>query len=62
MENKPGTESTPGSHERLALRTKAQYAPETWRRTYNELPGSAQGLRNGTRNWIPVQPRKVQKN
>jgi hypothetical protein len=31
---------------------------ETWGRTYDILPWSAKGSRNGTRNWIPVQPRK----
>ncbi len=34
--------------------------PEIWGRMYNVLPCSAKGTRNGTRNWIPVQPRKVQ--
>jgi hypothetical protein len=32
--------------------------PEIWGRMYNVLPCSAKGTRNGTRNWIPVQPRK----
>ncbi len=36
--------------------------PELWERMYNVLARSANGTRNGTRNWIPVQPRKVQKN
>ncbi len=36
--------------------------PETWRRMYNVLARSANGMRNGTRNWIPVQPRKAQRN
>jgi hypothetical protein len=35
--------------------------PETWGRMYNVLARSADGMRNGTRNWIPVQPRKAQK-
>ncbi len=32
--------------------------PEILGRMYNVLPRSAKGTRNGTRNWIPVQPRK----
>ncbi len=36
--------------------------PEIWWRMYNVLPRSAKGTRNGTRNWIPVQPRKAQSN
>ncbi len=36
--------------------------PEIWGRTYNVLPWSAKGTRNGTRNWIPIQPRKAQRN
>ncbi len=34
-----------GSHECLAFRKQAQCVPESWGRTYNVLPGSAQGLR-----------------
>jgi hypothetical protein len=32
--------------------------PEIWGRMYNILPRSAKGTRNGTRNRIPMQPRK----
>ncbi len=32
--------------------------PEIWGRMYDILPCSAKGMRNRTRNWIPVQPRK----
>jgi hypothetical protein len=32
--------------------------PEIWGRMYDVLPRSAKGTRNGTRNWIPMQPRK----
>jgi hypothetical protein len=35
--------------------------PETWGSMYN-VARSANGTRNGTRNWIPVQPRKAQRN
>jgi hypothetical protein len=36
--------------------------PEIWGRMYDVLPHSAKGTRNGTRNWIPVQPWKAQSN
>ncbi len=36
--------------------------PETWGRMYNVLARSANGTKNGTRNWIPVQLKKAQKN
>ena len=36
--------------------------PEIWGRMYDVLPCSVKGTRNGTRNWIPVQPRKAQRN
>ncbi len=32
--------------------------PEIWGHMYNVLPCSAKGTRKGTRNRIPVQPRK----
>jgi hypothetical protein len=32
--------------------------PEIWGCMYDVLPRSAKGMRNGTRNWIPVQPKK----
>ncbi len=32
--------------------------PEIWGRMYDILPCSAKGTRNGTRNQIPMQPRK----
>ena len=32
--------------------------PEIWGCMYDVLPHSAKGTINGTRNWIPVQPRK----
>ncbi len=36
--------------------------PETWGRMFDVLAWSANGMRNGTRNRIPVQPRKAQRN
>jgi hypothetical protein len=35
--------------------------PEIWGCMYNVLAWSANGTRNWTRNWIPVQPRKALK-
>ncbi len=35
--------------------------PELWWHMCNILAQSANGMRNGTRNRIPVQPRKAQK-
>ncbi len=37
-------------------------APETWGRMYDVLAQNANHARNGTRNWIPVQPRKARRN
>jgi hypothetical protein len=36
--------------------------PETLGCMYDVLAWSANGMRNGTRNWIPVQPRKARRN
>ncbi len=36
--------------------------PEIWGRMYNVPARSAKSTRNGTRNWIPMQPRKAQRN
>ncbi len=36
--------------------------PEIWGCMYNVPARSAKGTRNRTRNWIPVQPRKAQRN
>ncbi len=36
--------------------------PEIWGRMYNVPARSAKGTRNGTRNRIPVQPRKMKRN
>ncbi len=35
--------------------------PELWGHMYDVLAWSANGTRNGTRNWIPMQPRKARK-
>jgi hypothetical protein len=44
----------------ILLRETLRAVHEIWGRMYNVLPRSAKGTRNGTRNWIPVQPRKGQ--
>ncbi len=36
--------------------------PEIWGHMYNVPARSANGTRNGTRNWIPVQTRKARRN
>ncbi len=36
--------------------------PEIWGRMYDAPARSAKGTRNGTRNWISMQPRKVRSN
>ena len=36
--------------------------PEIWGHMYDVPARTAKGTRNGTRTWIPVQPRKVQRN
>ncbi len=38
------------------------YVPEIWGRMYDVPARSAKGTRNGTRNWIPMQPRKARWN
>ncbi len=51
----------PGSHERLASR-KGVMVPEIWGRMYDVILREPKVWENGMRNWIPVQPRKVQRN
>ncbi len=44
------------------LKKPTRSVPETWGRMYDVLAWSANITRNGTRNRIPVQPRKGQRN
>jgi hypothetical protein len=44
--------------ESILLQETTHAALEIWGRMYDILPRSAKGTRNGTRNRIPVQPRK----
>ncbi len=57
-----GSEATTRFPRVSCLEKLACSVPETWGRMYNVLAWSANGTRNGTRNWIPVQPRKAQRN
>jgi hypothetical protein len=48
-----------GKRRKASCFEKAMHSvPEIWGRMYDVLPCSAEVTRNGTRNWIPVQPRK----
>jgi hypothetical protein len=42
----------------VLLRETSHAVLKIWGRMYDILPHSAKGTRNGTRNRIPVQPRK----
>jgi hypothetical protein len=51
-----------GKRPKVSCLKKPKHAgPEIWGCMYNVLPYSAKGTRNRTRNWIPVQPKKVAK-
>jgi hypothetical protein len=57
-----GSESTTRFPRASCFEKPMHSVPEIWGRMYNILPRSAKGMRNGTRNQIPMQPRKVQRN
>ncbi len=57
-----GSEATTRFPQAPCFKKPASSVPETCGRMYNVLTQSANGTRNGTRNWIPVQPRKAQRN
>ncbi len=53
------TPETFGKRRRASCFKKPTHSvPEIWGRMYDVLPHSAKGTRKGTRNWIPMQPRK----
>ena len=56
-----GSEATTRFPRASCFEKPMRFVPETWGRMYNILARSAKSTRNGTRNWIPVQPRKAQK-
>jgi hypothetical protein len=57
-----GSEATTRFPQVSCFEKPMRSVPETWGCMYDVLAWSANGTRNGTRNWIPVQPRKAQRN
>ncbi len=57
-----GSEATTRFPQVSCFEKPTRSVPETWGRMYNVLARSANGTRNWTRNWIPVQPRKARRN
>jgi hypothetical protein len=57
-----GSEATTRFPRASCFEKPTRSVPETWGCMYDVLAWSANGTRNGTRDWIPVQPRKAQKN
>jgi hypothetical protein len=56
-----GSEATTRFPRAFCFKKPTQSVPETWGHMYDVLARSANGTRNRTRNWIPVQPKKAQK-
>ncbi len=56
-----GSEATTRFPQASCFEKPTRSVPEIWGHVYDVLAWSANGIRNGTRNWIPVQPRKAQK-
>ena len=57
-----GSESTTRFPRASCFEKPTRSVPETWGRMYDVLAWSANGMRNGTRNWILVQPIKARRN
>ncbi len=57
-----GSETTTRFPQASCFKKPTRSVPETWGHMYDVLARSANGTRNGTRNWIPMQPRKAQNN
>ncbi len=57
-----GSEATTRFPQASCFEKPTRSVPETWGYMHNVLACSANGMRNRTRNQIPVQPRKAQKN
>ncbi len=57
-----GSESTTRFSQASCFEKPMHSVPEIWGRMYDVPAWSAKGTRNGTRNWILVQPRKAQRN
>ncbi len=56
-----GSEATTRFPRASCFKKPTRFVPEIWGCMYDILAQSANGTRNGTRNWILVQPRKAQK-
>jgi hypothetical protein len=57
-----GSDATTRFSRASCFKKPTHSVPETWGRMYDVLAQSANGMRNGTRNRIPVQPRKARRN
>ncbi len=57
-----GSEATTRFPQASCFEKPMRSVPETWGCMYDVLAQSANGTRNGTRNRISVQPRKVRRN
>ncbi len=57
-----GSEATTRFPQASFFEKSTRAVPETWGCMYEVLAQSAKGKRNGTRNRIPMQPRKAQRN
>jgi hypothetical protein len=54
-----GSEFTTMFPQTSCFKKPTRSVPEIWGLMYDVPVQSAKGMRNGTRNWIPMQPRKV---
>ncbi len=55
------SESTTRFPQAACFKKPTHSVPEIWGHMYNVLPCSTKGMRNGTRNRIPLQPRKARR-
>jgi hypothetical protein len=55
-----GSEATTWFPRASCFKKSTRSVTELWGRMYDVLAWSVNGTRNGTRNWIPVHPRKAQ--
>jgi hypothetical protein len=57
-----GSEATTRFPQASCFKKPTRSVPEIWGFMYDILAQSAKGTRNGTRHWIPMQPRKARRN
>jgi hypothetical protein len=57
-----GSESTTRFPQASCFEKPMRSVPEIWGHMYDVPAWIAKGTRNGMRNWIPLQPRKAQRN